>query len=542
MPEAPCRAVIYARLSLSDLESEGEQSRAVQRQVSACRDLARAKRLEVAEVHTDDGISAYAGKPRPGFDAALDTVARGDAEVIVCWDLDRLARRLADLQRVHDLAKACPTLAVETVRGQGFSLGDAGGRMLSQILTLVAEHESAHRGERVAARARQRALSGALPPKTYGYDPETGEPVEPAASAVRAAYDEFVRTQSVTAAQKALTAADPDAPSSRNGVRELLTRATYAGIVTYRGAERPDATAQWQPLIPEADWRRVQAILSRPARRYAKHDRGARTALLTGLVLCGRCGEPMQASTQHGGAGALRYPVYACAAGNEHLRRKARQVEAYVIAVMMARLGLPDAQATVLPRDPEPGAADLAAKWADLRDRRSAVADALAQGLMDAGDYQRLAAGLAADQSAIEESLAALQTSPETGAPIPADPAYALVGTSLGGLRTVISTLAEITLRPAGRGRQPFRPETVEVTWRKALPPHAPGSGLAAVARPSEEWWEEMQGLVDGGMGGYAEALVAAQPPPPLSVEQRRALWEALTPAAALAADAEIGE
>ena len=61
MPEAPCRAVIYARLSLSDLESEGDQSRAVQRQVSACRDRARAKGLEVAEVHTDDGISAYAG-------------------------------------------------------------------------------------------------------------------------------------------------------------------------------------------------------------------------------------------------------------------------------------------------------------------------------------------------------------------------------------------------------------------------------------------------------------------------------------------------
>ena len=161
---------------------------------------------------------------------------------------------------------------------------------------------------------------------------------------------------------------------------------------------------------------------------------------------------------------------------------------------------------------------------------------------MDASDYQRVAAALAADQSDVEERLAALQTSPETGAPIPADPAYALVGTSLGGLRTVISTLAEITLHPAGRGRQPFRPETVEITWRKAVPPHAPGSGLAAAARPSEEWWEEMQGLVDGGMGEYAEALVAAQPPPSLAPEQRRVLWAALVPAAALAADAEIGE
>lgn len=539
MSETPRRAVIYGRLSLSDLDGDADQSEAVQRQVAACQDLARAKGLEVAGVHTDDGVSAYAGKARPGFDAALDSVARGEAEVIVCWDLDRLARRLADLQKVHDLAKSCPTLAVETVRGQGFSLGDAGGRMLSQILTLVSEHESAHRGERVAARARQRALSGALPAKTYGYD-ETGEPAEPAASAVQAAYEEFLRTQSVNAAQRALLATDPRAPCSRNAAREILTRPAYAALVTYRGAEQRGVEARWERLVDEADWRRVQAILSRPARRYAKHDRGARSSLLTSLVLCGRCGEPMGASTQHGGAGGSRYAVYACTAGNEHLRRKAREVEAFVIAVMMTRLGLPDAQATVLPRDPEPGAADLAAQWADLRDRRSAVADALAAGLMEPGDYQRVAATLAADQQAVEERLAALQTTPETGAPIPADPAYALVGTSLGGLRTVIGALAEVTLHPAGRGRQPFRPGTVEIAWRTGLPEVSPASGLAAAHRPSDEWWEEIQALVDGGMAEAAEVLMAEQPPPALSVEQRRALWAALMPVAALAADAEV--
>lgn len=542
MSESTRRALIYARLSLSDLDAEESQSEAVERQISACQDLARAKGLKVSGIHTDDGVSAYAGRARPGFDAALDSVAKGEADVIVCWDLDRLARRLVDLQRVHDLAKACPTLAVETVRGQGFSLGDAGGRMLSQILTLVAEHESAHRGERVAARARQRALSGALPAKTYGYDPETGEASEPAASAVRRAYAEFLRTQSVNAAQRALLATDPDAPSSRNAVRELLTRPAYSGLVSYKGVERPDAIALWEPLVAEAEWRRVQAILSRPARRYAKHDRGARSALLTGLVLCGRCGEPMRASTLHGGAGGSRYPVYACVSGNEHLRRKARQVEAFVIAVMMTRLGLPDAQATVLPREPEPGAADLATQWGVLRDRRSAVADALATGLMDRGDYQRIAAGLAADQSAVEERLAALQASPETGAPIPADPAYALVGASLGGLRAVISTVAEVSLFPAGRGRQPFRAETVQIKWRSALADVGPASGLAAVERPSEEWWEEIQALTDGGMAEAAEATVAAQPPPALAPEQRRSLWAALVPAASLAADAEIEE
>ena len=538
MTTAVRRSVIYARLSLADLDGEEVTSDAVKRQVQACHDLARAKGFEVVAVHTDDGVSAYAGRSRPGFDAVLDAVARGEAEVIVCWDLDRLARRLADLQRVHDLAGACPTLAVETVRGQGFSLGDAGGRMLSQILTLVAEHESAHRGERVAARARQRALSGALPAKTYGYDGSSGEPVEPAASAVKAAFAVLLSTHNLARARDALVQVDPAAPASRTAVRAMLTRPAYAGLVTYRGAEMAEAEATWTPLVSQADYRRAQAILSRPARRYAQHDRSARSALLTGLATCGRCGRPMRVSTQSGGAGGARYPVYVCDQGGDHLRRRAREVEAYVVAVAMARLGEPDAQAAVLPRDPSPGADSLAAQWGEVRARRAEVADLFAAGLMDRADYVRAYSALSTDLAVLEDRLATLQVEPETGAATPADPAFALVGLGLGGLRAVVDTLMTVRLDPARRGRQPFDPTTVVLTWRRELP-EQDTSGLTATARPDEDWWEQIQDLVDGGIGHAAEDLVTEQPPPPLSAEQRRALWVALVPAADRAPDAE---
>lgn len=529
------KAVIYCRISL---DSQGD-SAGVRRQEEDCRDLASRNGWRVVEVITDNSVSAYSGKARPGFAAVLAAIREGRADTVVCWHLDRLARRGADLAALLDLRAECPDLAVVPVRGTAIYAADPSGRMTAEILTSVSGFESAHRAERVARQRRQEAESGRLPQRCYGYDPATSQPQEPAATAVRAAFSAFLEAQTITAAQAALTAADPTAAASRNAVRGLLTRAAYAGVVTYRGAERPDVAASWPPLVSVADFRRTQAILSRPARRFNKHNRGARHRLLSGLVICGRCSSPMQASTTAGWGTSPRRRVYACDQGGEHLRRSAQPVEAFAVALAMARLGLPDAQATVLPRDPAPGAASLAAQWADLRTRRSAVADALATGLMDAGDYQRVAASLAADLAAVEDRLAAAQVEPATGAPLPADPAYALVGLGLGGLRAVIDTLASITLLPVRPGRRPFSRESVRVAWRTALPAE-PAQTLAAAGRPPEEWWEEIQALVDGGVAAEAEAYVSENPPPPLSQDQRRALWAALTPAAATAPDAEL--
>lgn len=512
----------------------------MQRQEEDCRDLATRVGAQIVAVESDNSISAYSGRARPGFAAVLAAVREGRADTVLVWHQDRWARSARDLAALLDLRSVCPDLALIPVRGTPIYAGDASGRMVAEIVASVAHHESAQKAERVARQRRQAVERGDLPAKVYGYDPVTGGPVEPAAAGVRAAYAAFLATQNVAAARAALVAADPAAPASRNAVRGLLTRAAYAGIAQYQGAERPEIETTWEPLVSAEDYRLAQAILTRPARRHAKHDRGARTALLTSLVTCGRCGEPMVASTQHGGAGGRRYPVYACAVGNEHLRRRARPVEAYVVAAVMARLGQPDAQATVLPREVGPGAADLAQQWAEVTARRSAVADAFAGGLMAATDYQRTYGGLSADVAALEDRLAEVQVHPESGRAMPADPAYALVGCSLAGLRQVISTLAEVTLNPAGRGRQPFRPETVRITWRTSLPADPPASGLAAAARPPETWWEEVQELVDGGSGQAAEDFVAATTPPALSPEQRRALWAALAPAADGAADAEV--
>lgn len=535
VPKASRRAVIYTRISL---DRKGD-SAGVRRQKEDCRDLAKRQGWEVVAIEPEEPTSAYSGKRRPHFEAVLAHLREGRADTVVVWALDRLARRPRDLADVLELRREVANLAVVPVRGSAIYADDPSGRLTAEILVLVAQWESEWKAERVRRWRRQRAESGELPPRTYGYGKD-GKPVEPAASAVRAAFDALLAPEhSVAAAHAALLQADPDAPASRNGTRTLLTRPAYAGLAQYQGAVRRDIETAWEPLIDTSTWERAQAILSRPSRRYAKHDRRVRSGLLTGLVTCGRCGEPMRLSTFAASKGRERYAVYVCDKGGDHLRRKARDLEAYVIAVVMARLGMPDAQSTVLPRPAEPGVDDLVSEYMDLRERRSEVADLFSARLMDRADYARTYGALTSDMEVLEEQIAVAQVDPESGAPLPADPAGALVQVGLGRMRTVVSALVEITAHPAGRGRQPFRAETVEIAWQQPLGEES-SEGLSGDHYPPEEWWDEIQTRVDGDIGAMAEAWVEESAPPSLTADQLRLLWVALSPVAGTALDAEV--
>lgn len=160
--------------------------------------------------------------------------------------------------------------------------------------------------------------------------------------------------------------------------------------------------------------------------------------LLSGILRCGRCGATMGAGASTAPV-AGRYSTYVCRAC--FLSRKAIALDAYVISLAMTRLGRPDAQSAVLPRDQHPDAESLAARWGDLTRRRSELSNLWVGGVMPIAHYQRHSMSLAADLTALEERLADLRTDPATGRTPPGDPAYALVGASLSDLRTVIAKL-----------------------------------------------------------------------------------------------------
>ena len=63
----PNRAAIYCRIS----DDRAGAGLGVARQEADCRKLAEDRGLTVTQVYVDNDLSAYSGKPRPGYKALL---------------------------------------------------------------------------------------------------------------------------------------------------------------------------------------------------------------------------------------------------------------------------------------------------------------------------------------------------------------------------------------------------------------------------------------------------------------------------------------
>ncbi|MDQ3538383.1 MAG: recombinase family protein, partial [Actinomycetota bacterium] len=95
-------AVIYARIS-KDRVGAGL---GVERQEQECRDLAEQLGWTVVGVHTDNDLSAYTGKRRPGYEQLLRDLKDGRADGVLVWHTDRLHRSPSELEEYVTIGEA----------------------------------------------------------------------------------------------------------------------------------------------------------------------------------------------------------------------------------------------------------------------------------------------------------------------------------------------------------------------------------------------------------------------------------------------------
>jgi site-specific DNA recombinase len=188
------RAVIYTRQSL-DRNGDGL---AVARQAQDCAKLCKQRDWTVIQTITDNDISASSGKPRPGFTHVLRMIDERAVDVVVVWAVDRLVRRLADLE---DVIERCERVGVKlaTVSGD-IDLSTDAGRLVGRILASVARAEVERKGARQRRAYQQRAEAGRpnrFSHRSFGYSEDriTTVPVE--ARAVADACDQLLAGGSV---------------------------------------------------------------------------------------------------------------------------------------------------------------------------------------------------------------------------------------------------------------------------------------------------------------------------------------------------------
>ena len=157
--------VAYCRIS-ADKTGAGL---GVERQAADCRDLAATLGLPDPEVLTDNDLSAYSDKRRPGYEQLLEGLREGQWTTLLVWHVDRLCRSVRDLEDIVDLVNG--RVAVHTVKGGEINLETPEGRLQARMLGTLARYESEHRSDRVRRALDQNAERGIAHggPRPYGW-------------------------------------------------------------------------------------------------------------------------------------------------------------------------------------------------------------------------------------------------------------------------------------------------------------------------------------------------------------------------------------
>jgi DNA invertase Pin-like site-specific DNA recombinase len=460
-----------------------------------------------ARTFTDNDLSASNGKPRPAFTAMMRMVDARQLDVIVVRHMDRLVRKVADLESV---IIRCERAGVQIVTLAGdLDLATPSGRMVGRMLASVAQHEVELKAERQAMAAKEAAKRGQArkaTPRPFGWEDDrvTRRPAEAAAIEWAAGY--LIKSGNLSGiarewAKRELRPAQlPFGPLTkakaatggwtRVSIVTILTNPRVAGLAAYlseadrralreAGQPRPlhapvvlDDDGQrvhgkWEPIVDTDTWEAVCRILADPARKPSRKGRSGVRSLLGGLALCA-CGNVMAANHLD----RLGYSQYRCQQSTRdgrpgpHACQKMGPVDDYVTAAVIGRLSRPDAADLITPARP-----DLRPLRIEQGNKRAALVR-LGQdyddGLITREEWLARRERLNTRLTEIDVALTDAGRDPVL-APFAGGQAAAQVwaGLDRAQRRAVIGTLCEVVISPAGRGARSFDPHTVRVTPRQ---------------------------------------------------------------------------
>ena len=388
-------AVVYIRQSspgqvVNNVESRERQYEFVERAVSL-----GWSRERVVVLDEDQGRRGSESANRGGFQRLVAEVGLGHVGLVLGLEVSRLARRNADWYNLMDLCAVTDTLIAD---GDGvYHPGDHNCRLVLGLKGTMAEAELHLIRQRLTAARLHKASKGELRLLVpVGLDHgEDGKIVLARDQAVRAAIAEvFARFAGLSSARQVLLSLRADGlklPRRKPGeervtwvdatyraVHEILVKPAYAGAYVFgrtRQHKSVDETGQvivrsrqvtreeWEVCIIEhhpgyIDWETYLENQQRLAANGRVRRGGAGgapregSALLQGLVRCGRCGRRMQVG--YWGTAAARRPTYACTRGAYETgstdacqRISGRRVDQVVLDAVFAALEPASLQATV---------------------------------------------------------------------------------------------------------------------------------------------------------------------------------------------------
>lgn len=343
------KCFIYARISQ---DRSGAGLNAAQ-QVKECRELAEARGLEVVEVFVDNDISAskYSTKKRPAF---LEMLSRmGEVDAVVAWHLDRVYRKMRELEDFIDASENGGTtkngVVTFTVSAGDLDLSTASGRMVARVHAAAAAHESEHKAKRIESAHRRLAEAGLWrggPTVPLGYRKSSATGVlelDPeVAPHVAKAYSDFIAGASAGSIARRWNELGLKALGSRSrlekswshdNVRATLAKPVNAGLSVHNGVEV--GKMAFPSIVSEAVYRAAMVIMEDSRTRDAERGRDWRAKHMLAEIAQCWCGSQMKvAYPKHG-------PSFLCRnmgdqSVKEHAGSSVEEVDALVNQVAAA--------------------------------------------------------------------------------------------------------------------------------------------------------------------------------------------------------------
>jgi DNA invertase Pin-like site-specific DNA recombinase len=348
-------AVVYVRQSSLHQVQQNQESTQLQYGLADTAERLGWPRERVLVIDDDLGISGASSEGRSGFQRLLSELAMDHVGLILGVEMSRLARSCKDWYQLLELCALFGTL-----------IGDLDGlydpssyndRLLLGLKGTMSEAELHILKQRMHQGAMQKARRGELVnlvPVGYVRRPSgevTLDPDEQVQAVVRVVFEQFERQSSVGAVLRYLIAnrmqlpvranSGPDKGSlqwrrpNKSALRNMLRHPMYAGAYSY-GRSRKDKQVQpkkrrqrwlplgqWQVLLRDRypayiTWEQYERNVAQLKENQAHCERRGPIrpgrALLTGLVVCGRCGARMM--THQSGKNVL--PRYSCCSARAH--------------------------------------------------------------------------------------------------------------------------------------------------------------------------------------------------------------------------------
>jgi DNA invertase Pin-like site-specific DNA recombinase len=299
---------IYARYS-----SDRQNERSIGDQVAVCSRHAEQRGWSLVRIFSDAAISGAALANRPGMLDALASAERGEFDILLCEDEDRIARNTEHLAHVANrMAYVDVTIAtLSTDEVQGMHVAWKGMQAQEFLKTLGAK---TRRGMR--ANAERGAATGS---RLFGYRSSPGgamEIVEAEADVIRRIFADYLAGRSPREIANDLNREGHPGPrgqgwahstvcGSRQRGNGILHTEIYAGVKVWNRMEvrkHPTTGKRTPRMKPESEWKRTpaphlrivddetwaRARVQKQAEGAAKpHEKSPRPAwLFSGLVKC----------------------------------------------------------------------------------------------------------------------------------------------------------------------------------------------------------------------------------------------------------------